>query len=462
MHCSRTTPCRVPAKFLSEARLLVSVAGRRVIDVKVGGRAVTTARNTTEEVRALAEQRSDRFAELEEYYAGYEVYDRNGEKIGNVDDIFVDKSDDPEYIGVKMGFLGTKSTLIPMDAIRIDERRRIVEVSWPKSKVKEGPAFDDDKEVTPEYEEWVRSFYGLGSLEGSADKGTYGDSNDRKRSYAGRGEGSERQPSATVGDAGRKHSSGLADELRMQRTEEELRVGIREREAGRVNIRKRVRTDRERIRVPRRREEVKVERMPVEGRRAPKAEIESMPVKGQKAPKTEIGEDKSSVTVTEEEIVVERRPVVKEEIRLRKDVVEDEEVVEKDVRKEEIDIDDQTERRGALRRVRIKDEKVPHPPQGAGNKTSPEEGRELDRYTHRKEQSSEKGQQQRTANTKAAKGGQKGLPIEGYDDLTVEEAKKKLGGLSVGELKEIRSYEKKHKSRKTLVEWLDRKIKDAS
>ncbi len=447
MHCSRTTPWRVPAKFLSEARLLVSVAGRRVIDVKVGGRAVTTARNTTEEVRALAEQRSDRFAELEEYYAGYEVYDRNGEKIGNVDDIFVDKSDDPEYIGVKMGFLGTKSTLIPMDAIRIDERRRIVEVSWPKSKVKEGPAFDDDKEVTPEYEEWVRSFYGLGSLEGSVDKGTYGDSTDRKRSYAGRGEGSEREPSATAGDAGRKHSSGLVDELRMQRTEEELRVGIREREAGRVNIRKRVRTDRERIRVPRRREEVKVERMPVEGRKAPKAEIV---------------EDKSSVPVTEEEIVVERRPVVKEEIRLRKVVVEDEEVVEKDVRKEEIDIDDQTERRGALRRVRIKDEKVPHPPQGAGNKTSPEEGRELDRYTHRKEQSSEKGQQQRTANTKAAKGGQKGLPIEGYDDLIVEEAKKKLGGLSAGKLKEIRSYEKKHKSRKTLVEWLDHKIKDAS
>jgi hypothetical protein len=37
--------------------------------------------------------------------------------------------------------------------------------------------------------------------------------------------------------------------------------------------------------------------------------------------------------------------VVKEEIRLRKDVVEEEEVVERDVRKEEVDIDDRTERR---------------------------------------------------------------------------------------------------------------------
>jgi hypothetical protein len=154
--------------------------------------------------------------------------------------------------------------------------------------------------------------------------------------------------------------------------------------------------------------------------------------------------------------------VVKEEIRLRKDVVEDEEVVERDVRKEEIDIDAQTERRGSVRRVRIKDEKVRPPPQGTENNTSPEEGRELDHHTHRKEQSSKKGQQQRTTTTKATKGGQEGLPVEGYDDLSVEEAKKKLGGISVGELKEIRSYEKKHKSRKTLVGWLDRKIKNAS
>ncbi len=48
--------------------------------------------------------------------------------------------------------------------------------------------------------------------------------------------------------------------------------------------------------------------------------------------------------VVEEEVVVDKRPVVKEEVRVRKDVVDDEEVVEEDVRKEEIDIDDATER----------------------------------------------------------------------------------------------------------------------
>lgn len=55
-----------------------------------------------------------------------------------------------------------------------------------------------------------------------------------------------------------------------------------------------------------------------------------------------IGEVK--VPLTEEELVVEKRPVAKEEVGIRKDVVEDAEVVEEDVRREEIDLDDQTAR----------------------------------------------------------------------------------------------------------------------
>jgi uncharacterized protein (TIGR02271 family) len=121
------------------------------------------------------------------------------------------------------------------------------------------------------------------------------------------------------------------DELRVQRTEEELRAGTREREAGSVSVRKRVRTDRERLEVPTRHEEVSVERVPVSEGTASEAQI---------------GEDEVRVPVTEEEVVVEKRPVAKEEVRIRKDVVEDTEVIEEDVRREEIDIDDQTTRRG--------------------------------------------------------------------------------------------------------------------
>jgi uncharacterized protein (TIGR02271 family) len=120
------------------------------------------------------------------------------------------------------------------------------------------------------------------------------------------------------------------DELRVQRTEEELAAGTREREAGLLKVRKRVRTDREHIEVPTRHEEVSVERVPVEG----------------DASEAEIGDDEVVVPVTEEEVVVGKRPVVKEEVRIRKDVVEDTEVVEEDVRREEIDVEDETNRRG--------------------------------------------------------------------------------------------------------------------
>ncbi len=62
------------------------------------------------------EQRSDRFTAIEDEYSGYTVVDQSGSKIGKVDDLFLDENDQPEYFGVKMGFLGTSSTLIPTDS----------------------------------------------------------------------------------------------------------------------------------------------------------------------------------------------------------------------------------------------------------------------------------------------------------------------------------------------------------
>ena len=118
------------------------------------------------------------------------------------------------------------------------------------------------------------------------------------------------------------------NELRVQRTEEELAAGTREREAGEVRVKKNVRTDRESVAVPTRHEEVSVERVPLSGETS----------------EAEIGEDEVLVPVTEEEVVVSKRPVVKEEVRIRKDVVEDTQIVEEDVRREEIDVEDETTR----------------------------------------------------------------------------------------------------------------------
>ena len=298
------------------------------------------------------ENRSDGFTAIEEQYAGYTVYDNAGSKIGKVDDLFLDENDTPEYVGVKMGFLGTRSTIIPMEMATTDESSSSITVSSDSETVKNGPSFDDDREITPEYENEVRSYYGLGAATGGDDRGSYGDyegSHDGGHSGAGTtgatsagtvGAGMSQGDTESgefrehdAGDEGisQSHGSDLEDEdeLRVQRSEEELRAGTREREAGSVKVRKRVRTDRERIEVPTKHEEVSVERVPVSG----------------EASEAQIGEDEVEVPVTEEEVVTDKRAVAKEEVRLRKDVVEDTEVVEEDVRREEVDVEDGTTRR---------------------------------------------------------------------------------------------------------------------
>jgi uncharacterized protein (TIGR02271 family) len=317
----------------------------------------------------MAEERSDRFTGLEGQYAGYTVYDNEYEKIGKVDDLFVNDRDEPEYIGVKMGFLGLSgTTLIPWEMCRVNEQRELIEVSESKDKVKDGPNFDDDQQITPDFERQVYSYYGLAYSDEHAGRSGYSDYYRDERDHdfaatdrdiparegdsygaaafdAGESRRSEEHPGVAMGDTEsgefrehRPEREGAAepesdltdeDELRVQRTEEELHAGTRERETGGVRVRKRVRTDREQISVPKRREEVSVERVPVEG----------------EASGAEIGDDEIRVPVTEEEVVVEKRPVAKEEIRIRKDVVEDEEVVEDEVRREEVEVEDEGERR---------------------------------------------------------------------------------------------------------------------
>lgn len=123
-----------------------------------------------------------------------------------------------------------------------------------------------------------------------------------------------------VGDAFQR-----SNEQRITLAEEELQIGKRTVQAGEVSVRKHVETEHVTERVPVRREEVTVERRPVN--EAAGADVE-------------IGEDSISVPLMEEDVVVEKRPVVKEEILLNKRVVQDTENVEADLRRERVDIDD--------------------------------------------------------------------------------------------------------------------------
>ena len=240
-------------------------------------------------------QRTDRSKPMEGVdYAGYTVRDRDGGRIGKVDNLFLDEDDRPEYVGVKMGFFGTRSTLIPLDACTVDKDRGFIEVNHPKHTVKDAPDFDDDGRITPDYKCRVREYYGLSKMDGSESRDVYDSyyaDEERQDSECEDAENSSGKVGSGMheGDVqgvNQPDGSGLKDELRVQRSEENLRAGIREREAGQVNVRKRVRTEREQIAVSERREEVSVDRIPA----------------NEFASQGQMGEGEVSVPVVEEDV----------------------------------------------------------------------------------------------------------------------------------------------------------------
>jgi sporulation protein YlmC with PRC-barrel domain len=117
--------------------------------------------------------RDDRLKELDDKYEDYAVYDNSGEKIGKVDDIFIDETDREEYIGVKMGLFGLSGkTMIPMEMARVDERERRIEVATSKDQAKDAPHYHDDDEIDHEFEARIREHFGLERQEGSPERGT--------------------------------------------------------------------------------------------------------------------------------------------------------------------------------------------------------------------------------------------------------------------------------------------------
>ena len=56
-------------------------------------------------------------------------YDRDGDKIGKVDHLFVDENDQLEYVGVKTAFLGLSGpSLISREVARVNEDVRKEEI----------------------------------------------------------------------------------------------------------------------------------------------------------------------------------------------------------------------------------------------------------------------------------------------------------------------------------------------
>jgi len=113
------------------------------------------------------------------------------------------------------------------------------------------------------------------------------------------------------------HAGGADQKIKVR--EEELHAQKHPVEAGEVKVRKEVTTEHKTLEVPVRHEEVVVERHPVSGQRASSADIRE-------------GEE-IRIPVMDEEVDVEKRAVVKEEVSVGKRVVQDTERVGGEVRK---------------------------------------------------------------------------------------------------------------------------------
>lgn len=130
------------------------------------------------------------------------------------------------------------------------------------------------------------------------------------------------------------HERALGDTQRLTRAEEELRIGTRAVERGEVVVHKTVETEHVTQPVQRRVDHVRVERRPVTEASAGVPTISAGEVR---------------VPIIEEEVIVEKRPVVKEEIVLTRETATETETVDADIRKERIDVENDAELRQTAR-----------------------------------------------------------------------------------------------------------------
>ena len=226
---------------------------------------------------------------------GWSVVSAGGESVGSVDDLIVDtNSMKVRYLVVDLrDALGTGST---GDTVLLDA---------------------SDIELRNEQREVYASRYGAGGFDASS--GAYA----WNRSAAS--------------DPGSRSASSEDGRRTITRSEEELDITKRETNRGEARIGKHVETEHVREPVTRRREELVVERRPVEAGARGDASL---------------SDDEVRIPLMEEEVIVEKRPVVKEELVVGKRIVEERDVVETDVRREQFDIDESVTRRGPNRNER--------------------------------------------------------------------------------------------------------------
>ena len=240
------------------------------------------------------------------------VYDQNNDKVGSVKEIYLDdQTDEPRFATVSTGLFGMKETFVPLDAAQPIADGDL-KVPFTKDFIKDAPNIDPDGHLEPAEEREIFEYYGVG--------------------HAGKAD--------TKAPAAGKRAAGApaADEATEQAVahEERLKVGKQDQVAGQARLRKRVVTEHQQVEVPVEREELVVEREPVDPN-SPQARAGSIDADA------EIDE---TITLHEERPVVDKETVATEKVNVGKRKVVDTETVEGDVRKEEIDVEAEDVNRG--------------------------------------------------------------------------------------------------------------------
>lgn len=240
---------------------------------------------------------------------GADVYGSDGDKIGQVGQVFLDDATGkPEWVTVQTGLFGTKESFVPVAQAQFDGGG--LRVAHDKDIVKDAPRVDAySGHLSKDEEAELYRHYGLDYSEDKS--GTYEDGLDRDQ----------------AGDVGHDTSGPTTDEA-MTRSEEQLKVGTQTRELGRARLRKHVVTEEQTITVPVTREEVTLEREPITD--ANRDEAMAGP---------EISEEEHEVVLHEERPVVEKETVAVERVKLGKETVTEHEQVTESVRKEQIETD---------------------------------------------------------------------------------------------------------------------------
>lgn len=262
---------------------------------------------------------------------GWDVVGAGGQKLGKVNELLVSPSQQRvRYLAVELdrsiaGSRKDRTVLVPVGVARLDDKHdRVIVDSVTADTLATLPPYTGGR-LTREYETRILDAFGGGV--GATASGT----GSTAAPAAGEGFYAGQQFNEDRFYGSRYQREGEA--RRIVRSEEELAIGKRQVQAGEVDVHKSVETEHVRKTVPVSREEVEVERRPIAAdTRAEDATIQEGDIR---------------VPIMEEEVVVEKRAVAKEEVVIRKNVVQDEAVVEEDVRRERIDVDDTTKGRSA-------------------------------------------------------------------------------------------------------------------